>query len=257
MDCEQLRAKLDAYMDGELTPAELTALEAHTETCADCARELKAASLMREALAALGDEVNVPLPLQASWRRAVREEAARNARRAKGRRLLRIAYGAAAALMLAFGATALLRDKPQDVPLTIPAEEAPSVSEEALLPEARGAGIGVASPTDAVVASDGIGQGAPTLPQAENYAAWKKFSTPDFDAHMQACDTVQALTEEYSGSLEIEPAADDSITVIYRIELPGVYLDEFLSAVAHVGTELDSETRETTEETALIYIQID
>lgn len=261
MDCEQLRAKLDAYMDGELSPAELAALEAHAVSCENCARELAAARLTREALKSLGDEVSVPLPLQASWRRAVREEAAKRERRAKGRRWLRIAYGAAAALLLVFGATALLRNLPKDEPMTIAIEQELDAGEQPPVAQARGAAIEpqavLALPTEAVVASDGEAEDAPALPQGETYAARKKFSTPDADAHALACETVEALTEEYSGSFEVEPATEDSATAIYRVELPSVYLDEFLSAVAHVGVELDSETREPAGEAALIYIQID
>jgi anti-sigma factor (TIGR02949 family) len=39
LTCEQAFARLDDYVDRELAPEELAAVEAHLEVCAACARE--------------------------------------------------------------------------------------------------------------------------------------------------------------------------------------------------------------------------
>ena len=105
-----------------------------------------------------------------------------------------------------------------------------------------------AAPTEAVVARDGKMDAAVS---EEVYAAWKKYDTADFSA---ACASVEALIQEYSGTFE--PVNLDDGPMIYRIELPREYLEDFLSAVSHVGAEQDSETMDTQGETALVYIQI-
>ena len=233
MNCEELRARLDAYIDGELSQEEQRAFEAHAAACADCGRELEMAKLVRDALGEMDDEVAVPLNVQAGWRNAVRAEA----KRRTNRRWLRAAYGAAAALVLVIGATALMRNMPaqQDIaPRTIAVE-----------------------PTDAVVARDGELEAAAIAMEEEAYAAWKKYLAEDMGA---ACVSVEALIQEYSGEYTLHMYEDDGLAgggySIYRIELPREYLDDFLSAASHIGAEQDSETAQTQGETALVYIQI-
>ena len=235
MNCEELRAKLDAYIDGELSPDELRAFEDHAAACADCGRELEMAKLVRDALGELDEEVAVPLNVQAGWRNAVRAEAKRRA----NRRWLRAAYAAAAALVLVIGATAMLRSMPSR-----------DMAETRMI---------AAAPTDAVVARDGGDLEAVAIAAEEeaDYAAWKKYLAEDMDA---ARASVEALVEEYSGGYTLnlyeEDGRSDADCAVYRIELPGEYLEDFLSAVSHVGAEQDSETTDIKGETALVYIQI-
>ena len=227
MTCEELRARLDAYIDGELSEDEMRAVEDHAAACVDCGRELELAKLVRDALGELDGEVTVPLQAQAGWRNAVRAEA----KRKQNRRWLRAAYGVAAALVLVLGIAALTRNMParQDGQMMMLA----------------------AAPTDAVVARDGEMEAAALSVEEEAYAAWKKYDAADFDA---ACLSVEALIEEYSGSFQTVNL--DEGPMVYRIELPREYLDDFLSAVSHVGAEQDSETMDTQGDTALVYIQI-
>ena len=105
MNCEQMRAMLDAYIDGELSAEEMRALRDHAAACENCRSELEAAELVRDALAHMDDDVSVPLEAQAAWRNAVRAEAGKRSRR----RVLRVVYGLAAALVVAIGCTAVLR----------------------------------------------------------------------------------------------------------------------------------------------------
>lgn len=227
MTCEELRAKLDAYIDGELSADERRAIDDHAAACADCGRELDLAKLVRDALGEMGEEVAVPLQARAGWRNAVRAEA----KRKRNRRWMRAAYAAAAALVLVIGAAALMRNVParQDVqPMTI-----------------------AAAPTEAVVARDGGMEAATLVVEEDAYAAWKKYDAEDFDA---ACLSVEALIEEYSGSFQMINLGEGPM--VYRIELSREYLEDFLSAVSHIGAEQDSETMDTQGETALVYIQI-
>ena len=227
MNCEELRAKLDAYIDGELTKDEMRAIEAHAAACEDCGRELEAAKFVRDALGELDEEVAVPLPAHVGWQKAVRAEAKRKA----NRRWLRVAYAVAAALVLVIGATAVLQampDRQTDASLTV-----------------------VAAPTEAVIARDGDMEAAVLAVEEEAYTAWKKYDATDFSA---ACASVEQLIQEYSGSFQTVNL--DGGPMVYRIELPREYLEDFLSAVSHVGTEQDSETTDTDGEIALVYIQI-
>ena len=229
MNCEEMRAKLDAYIDGELSAEEMRAVEAHAAACEECGRELETAKFVRDALGGLDQEIAVPLPAHVGWQKAVRAEAKRRA----NRRWQRAAYAVAAALVLVIGAVAILQRMPvpgsqETEPLTV-----------------------AAAPTEAVVARDGEMETAALAAEEEAYAAWKKYDAADFGA---ACASVEALVQEYSGSFETVNL--DEGPMVYRIELPREYLEDFLSAVSHVGTEQDSETMDTRGETALVYIQI-
>ena len=236
MNCEQMRAMLDAYIDGELSAEEMRALRDHAAACEDCKRELEAAELLRDALAHMDDDVSVPLEAQAAWRKAVRAEAGKRSKK----RALRVVYGLAAALVVAIGCTAVLRSdalKPQN----------------ALTPNA-GAQARAVEFTEMMVATDGEADAvqATYSLSAEDYAAWKKYGVADFD---RACQTLEELTAEYSGTATTDRGEADR-EAMYRIELPAAYMEDFLNASSLLGTELDSELREEGGETAVIYIQL-
>ena len=52
-NCTTIRDRIDAFVDGELEPGERRALETHCAHCESCARELRAAVDIRDALRAL------------------------------------------------------------------------------------------------------------------------------------------------------------------------------------------------------------
>ncbi|UCC65771.1 MAG: zf-HC2 domain-containing protein, partial [Anaerolineae bacterium] len=52
MPCEEIRAKLQEYLDGGLSPGEALAVEAHLARCAACREELTLLCQVDEALAA-------------------------------------------------------------------------------------------------------------------------------------------------------------------------------------------------------------
>lgn len=219
MDCEKLRTLLDAYIDGELPEEEARALIDHAKACESCGRELEAAEQLHNALAHMDEDISVPLEAQAAWRSAVRAEA----RRRGGRKWLRVAYAAAAALVLVLGGSLMLKGAPAAVQ-----------PETALLETAN----------ESVIARDG---GVTAAEPESAYSAWKKIAVDETEA---AVGTLQALAAEYSGTFSLEEGD------VCRIELPGEYLEDFLSAASRIGDELDSETGNTGVETAVVYIQI-
>ena len=239
MDCEQMRAKLDAYIDGELSAEDVRALRDHAAACEDCKRELRAAELLRDALAHMDDDVAVPLEAQAAWRKAVRAEASRKGKR----RFMRMACGLAAALVVVIGCTTLLRDDSKLYPGEVSTEP--------------GAQLRMME-NSALVASDGesYAVNASQSVNADDYSAWKKYGVVDFE---KACQTVEALTAEYSGTAVSDKSNEETLgarETTYRIELPAAYMEDFLSAAKLLGTELDSEMRDEAGETAVIYIQL-
>ena len=54
--CHEAEQRLQAYVDRALTPAEVTAIEAHLEVCPPCARCYKLETQMRESMRRIGDE---------------------------------------------------------------------------------------------------------------------------------------------------------------------------------------------------------
>ena len=235
MNCEQMRAMLDAYIDGELSAEEMRALRDHAATCEDCRNELEAAELVRDALAHMDDDVSVPLEAQAAWRNAVRAEAGKRSRK----RMLRVVYGLAAALVVAIGCTAVLRSdalNPQNVVTLDAGVQARGVELSAM--------VATDGESDAVEAANSI--------SGDGYSAWKKYAVADVD---RACQTLEELTAEYSGTATTDRGEADR-EAMYRIELPAAYMEDFLNAASLLGTELDSELREESSETAVIYIQL-
>lgn len=60
--CEQIRERLSAWLDGELTAAESRQVAAHLEVCADCSRELSLLESLDAALGTLAAPVPARLP---------------------------------------------------------------------------------------------------------------------------------------------------------------------------------------------------
>ena len=235
MNCEQMRAMLDAYIDGELSEADMRALRDHAAACEDCRNELESAELLRDALAHMDDDVSVPLEAQAAWRNAVRAEAGKRSRK----RVLRVVYGLAAALVVAIGCTAVLRSdllNPQNAMTLDAGVQARGLQLSAM--------IATDGESDAVAAANSI--------SGESYSAWKKYAVADFD---RACQTLEELTTEYSGAAETD-RSDAEREAMYRVELPVEYMEDFLNAAGVLGTELDSELRDEAGKTAIIYIQL-
>lgn len=105
MNCSEFDSLLDLYIDGTLDEARMSAVREHTAACESCRAKLASAEQLREILSHLDDDIEVPLPAQAAWRKAVREEA----KRGRMKRIYRFCSAAAAVCVLAVGVTAVLK----------------------------------------------------------------------------------------------------------------------------------------------------
>lgn len=212
MNCEEARMLIDAYIDGELSQEEKRALMDHAQACEMCAQELEAAELLRDTLAHMDDDVQVPLEAQAAWRSAVRAEA----KKKNTKKWMRIAYAAAAALVLLIGGRIVLREPPQQQPQVMMTRmvDAPAVANE-------------------LIARDGMEQAAAyTAGAGDDYSVWKKIVSENPEQDRKA---IEMLALEYNASFAEQGEG------ICRIELPQEYLDDFLNASSRIGKELSIE----------------
>lgn len=79
MACEWCRQKLDAYVDGELPPADASALRAHIQGCSACAAEALERVQMKHSLAAAGRRYVPSAELRAKIEKSVRTKPRREA----------------------------------------------------------------------------------------------------------------------------------------------------------------------------------
>jgi len=112
MNCKEFSDLLDAYLDGELTPEEETALRDHAALCPDCAARL----LLLEDSRRLDEDVDAPEAFSAAWRKAVQKE--KEAHKVLSLPRVRRYLAAAAALVLVAGGALLAwRSRPPLQPL--------------------------------------------------------------------------------------------------------------------------------------------
>ncbi|MBO4926203.1 MAG: zf-HC2 domain-containing protein [Clostridia bacterium] len=122
MNCKEFSDLLDAFLDGELTKEQAEQMRRHAAECAECASLLA----LRRDLRALEDEVEVPGEFSASWREAVRAEAA-GSKRGPARAFRQSWMAAAAALVMIFGgALAMSRGRLPTVYRTAGSTKAPA-----------------------------------------------------------------------------------------------------------------------------------
>lgn len=107
MNCKEFSDLLDAYLDGELTPEEETALRDHAALCPDCAARL----LVLQDSHRLDRAADVPEEFSAAWRKAVREEEA-SRKVLSFPRVRRYAAAAAALVLVAGGALLAWGNRP-------------------------------------------------------------------------------------------------------------------------------------------------
>lgn len=212
MNCERIEPLLDALMDGALSDADRNALNAHCETCAPCAAKLHDVQIMKQLFDDMAPEIDVPLQTQASWRRAVKAEAAPK-RRA---RLCKLSGSIAAALVVALTATFALREKPASMEMSAAvAPDAVMETEEVAMIEADGR------------SSRSLNAAAPlAMPMNELHMT--------VEALDRACDYMADLVSEYEGEMDVQRYEENgkSCANLY-ITLPAANVQEFLDAAAH------------------------
>lgn len=221
MSCEEARKLIDAYIDGELSEAEQRALKDHAQACEMCAQELEAAELLRDTLAHMDDDVQVPLQAQAAWRSAVRAEA----KKKNAKKWMRMVY-AAAAVVLLLGSVFAFSD--------IPARQNPVAEVEEL------------AVANDLIARDGMARTtAYTAGAGADYTAWKKIASENPKADRES---LRILAAEYNAAYS-EQGED-----ICRIELPQEYIEDFLNAASRIGKELSFEM--VCDDTLLDYVVV-
>ena len=99
MTCKDVNSLLDRLMDGELTEEERRELEAHGQSCPDCAAEIRATLEMKALFEETSPEADVPLAAQARWRGAIKQAAKAD----RQRRFTRWIGSAAAAVVVLVG----------------------------------------------------------------------------------------------------------------------------------------------------------
>ena len=115
MQCEEVRPRLDAYLDGELAETEKTLLRGHLESCPECGPEIAALERLRDGIRQAAPDYRAPAELRSRIRFALRREAAGGApiiSRAPGW----LAYAASILIAVAVGSggTVLLTGERQD-----------------------------------------------------------------------------------------------------------------------------------------------
>lgn len=80
MVCEEMRGKIDEYLDGALSPEEAKRFEEHMSSCPDCSEELQLARAVLKALGELG-EIEVPSDFLGRVHEKIDAEKARSRKR--------------------------------------------------------------------------------------------------------------------------------------------------------------------------------
>jgi mycothiol system anti-sigma-R factor len=103
MQCEEVRPRLDAYLDGGVAETERALLRSHLESCPDCGPEIAALERLREGIRRAAPDYRAPAELRSRIRFALRREAATGAPIAS-RTSGWFAYAASLLLAVAIGA---------------------------------------------------------------------------------------------------------------------------------------------------------
>ena len=219
MNCSEFKNRLDDYIDGVMDGRTKTDFLAHADACAACRSELKAAEQLRDFLSHMDEDVAVPLPAQAAWRKAVQAEA----RRRRMKHIYAACGAVAAACVLTLGVSAMLRTNPQT-----PGTDT------------------VAPRSVALVESDGISDGAVLESSTTALGSGEAAPISYIDRTVFAQDVQTAygyLTDiiaEYDGVVEGETAESSSVRVV--VVVPGENAADFISAVDHIGVDVKEDS---------------
>lgn len=109
LECRRFRNRIDAFVDGELTPSEREEMRRHAETCPECGKLLSEYQNMLEMLSELDEGLEIPPEAAQAWRSGVRDECEQRRSR-KGKGWIKAAASIAAALVVLLGVTSLYRN---------------------------------------------------------------------------------------------------------------------------------------------------
>lgn len=259
MDCQTYRAHLDEWIDGELSAELVPSMEAHRDSCPECAEETRRALEAIELIRSLDAEVPVPLEAQVAWRSAVRSEA-RQRRRHRFSAGMRAATSIAATFVLLAGCTLGFRS----AGMLSPAPTAVSTASSEVESDAGRSrqishrtnsvtyvmGHGTSTPY-AYIASDGEADVSPRSDAAADDLAAEQedgesetllirsvdrtIATDNFDA---AAQNVRDLADQYGGYLETDSTTTQQDGLRFgqfTAVIPALEADSFLQTIDHVG----------------------
>jgi anti-sigma factor RsiW len=112
LSCADAAARLDAFVDTELSGPELLEVARHVAGCVDCDRQVGELVALHEALAMQVDAASATLDLRRLWPRLDAAADVVDRRRAWRRRLRRVPAWGAAAMAIAAGALVWVRSAP-------------------------------------------------------------------------------------------------------------------------------------------------
>lgn len=237
MNCSQFSDLLDAYIDGEMDDVAREGFEKHAKECESCMNQLRAAEQLRDFLSQMDDDIAVPLPAQAAWRSAVRQEA----RRRTLKRIYSAAGAVAAACILTLGVTTMLHSSE-------PAGVSPA------------AGRSIDAQQVAFVETDGLSEDAvldasaqpimmKSIPTQEISYVNCCIATGDIEsAHAYLMDIVV----EYGALVEREVDADGEKSVY--LQVAGENAREFAMAVSNIQSDAEETVEWAETEDAVVGI---
>lgn len=209
MTCSEFDHLLDRYIDGELNEAQREEVRGHAAQCGECSEKLKAAEELRDILSHMDDDISVPLPAQAAWRKAVREEAKR-----KKMKSLYAAVGAIAAVcVLTLGISTMMQEKPVEI-ASVQRVETDGVTEQTSL--------------DGVMAARSM-----EMARSAEYVE----RTVNVENVDEALGYLKDIAAEYGAEIEREAQSAQGVNVF--LQVPGDGAEDFISAVDAIGKETD------------------
>ena len=250
MNCERFKSMLDRYIDSELSEEERSAMEEHTLSCDGCAELLNQALTAATMCAELNEGLTVPLECQASWRRAIREEAAQAKKTPKWlvwRRTLSIAAAAIALLFAVGGAfnpgglslnAALMNNADQYTETAQHDGLYQSTAGETLAGNARSAFL---------LESDGALDNGKSVDQSSGdsqtgdvvvlRSAQRQVISTAFDSDLMWLDDLLREYNAYFEERTVTGQAEESDRMLTAsIRVPSASLDDFLTALDDMGT---------------------
>lgn len=239
MKCSEINEWLDMLMDDAISDDMQRELDEHGHICPECAKNIRTTKEMKALFAQMNDEVDVPLPAQAKWRKAIRAEAARG----RNRRLYRIVGTVAAAFVLMFGIGW-------------------GINSDMFVPKQGGDGNGLILPVETGITGVGAvvveadGDVAPAVSSTSR--AMNPESAPIHEHYMTvdnldtACGYICDLVAEYEGTTDEQRFEEGGFAKAnLYISMPSGNLGDFISAAEHLDIseqqmeELDVSGEET------------
>ncbi|MBR2572685.1 MAG: DUF4349 domain-containing protein [Clostridia bacterium] len=274
MDCRAFEENLNDLLDGLLEEDVRLSMEEHARNCADCALLLDQTTKMLTMCAELDEDLEIPLPAQAAWRKAVRMEAAKGKPGPNGRNKWKVFGSIAAAFVLLFGATMAYRSQKPAASMLLGSQYRTAATNTASEAVYETDGAWYADERAPVMFADGETEEA--LGVTADVAAGDTFDTGKTQENRQVIlrsasrslesntfdqmmESTAGLISDFDGRVENSTVRGRSFedggsgrTAEITARIPSASLDEFLSALDALGTV--TARRETSEDVTERYV---